>query len=182
MKNLLIVIMLFLSKESLSQGYCAFNGNLCTDGMMQPSSYAIDVTNKVSAVLGVSGIQVFSSNTGNACATSYQGYPVITYNQNWFGFLHNLNPWAPISVIAHEVGHHINLDITWYGAFSHPWTKELRADYVSGYVMMKLGASLNDALVASGTMIDYLGSVSHPDTPKRVEAIRQGYFRALNGF
>ena len=34
-------------------------------------------------------------------------------------------PVAPFSVLAHEVGHHANLDTTWAAQFRHPWQREL---------------------------------------------------------
>ena len=92
------------------------------------------------------------------------------------------NKWAPVTVLAHEIGHHINYDISWYGSFKHPWSKELQADYVSGYVMQKLGVSLEDALSAFKTMFSWYGSYTHPDTPRRIDALSLGYLRASQGF
>jgi len=46
-------------------------------------------------------------------------------------------------VLAHELGHHINLDTAEGGSSTLP--SELRADFFSGWMMRRLGAKLGDA-------------------------------------
>jgi len=97
-------------------------------------------------------------------------------------FLNHLNTgagtkWAAISVIAHEIGHHIA------GFNRHPsqLDSELDADYWSGYALQKLGASEAASIkciMRYGTDQD---SDSHPNRFKRAETIKLGYRDAQNG-
>ncbi|HTN17913.1 MAG TPA: hypothetical protein VL092_09550, partial [Chitinophagaceae bacterium] len=79
--------------------------------------------------------------------------------------------WAAISIIAHEVGHHI-------AGFSRRATSqegELDADYWSGYILYKLGAGREASvkcIMFYGTEYD---SGSHPNKYARAEAIRTGW-------
>jgi Zn-dependent protease with chaperone function len=128
-------------------------------------------------------IYVYKADVPNAAATTLtSGMPVILYNITFLNNLSYANTWAPISVLAHEVGHHYNADISWFGQFVHPWTRELKADYVSGYALFKLGATIDDAQAAFRVMFTLQGSESHPDTPKRMEALAAGYLRASLGY
>ena len=81
----------------------------------------------------------------NAYATIIRGQRYIVYDNH---FLENLDQyagtkWASISVLAHEVGHHYHNHMVSGTGSTLP--KELEADYFSGYVMAKMGASLEEA-------------------------------------
>ncbi|MFH6994562.1 hypothetical protein [Flavobacterium sp. FlaQc-48] len=145
---------------------------------------ALNVVTSVCATLGISEIPVYRGEVQNACAFADNfGNRFITYNPNFLNYLYTNNQWAPISVLAHEVGHHFGMHSSWYGSFLHPWTKELQSDYISGYVLYKLGCpSIQDALSAMNLMFSYTGTASHPDSPKRMDALIQGYNRASQGF
>jgi len=181
-KRILILVIFMLPFFSYAQVYCTWSGGGCADGLSNPTPYVVNIVQSICTTLGVPYIEAYSGRVGNACASNFQGRPIITYNSDFMNYLANQNLWAPISVLAHEVGHHVNNDITWYGALEHPWTRELRADYISGYVLFKLGASLYDAQSAFRIMFSWMGTESHPDTPKRMAALSQGYTRAANGF
>lgn len=183
MKKLFITLLLSsLFCNIYSQNYCSYSGGSCSNGLAYPSQYAINVVQSICSQLGIRYIDTYAGNVGNACASNFQGKPIITYNSQFMNYLASNNRWAPISVLAHEVGHHINNDISWYGQFKHSWTKELQADYVSGYVLFKMGASLENAKSAFYLMFSWMGTSSHPDTPRRIDALTQGYLRAAKGF
>lgn len=164
--------------------YCSYSGGNCASGMQSPSQLAQRVVYDVCSTLGIPNIPIYQSGVADACAFGdANGNKLITYNPDFLNFLNSNNQWAPISVLAHEVGHHYSMHSSWYGSFTHSWTKELQADYVSGYVLYKLGCpSIQDALSAMRLMFNYSGTASHPDTPKRMDALSQGYFRASQGF
>lgn len=182
MKTIILLLFMSLSLSSHSQIYCSYSGGGCANGLTNPTKYASDIVSNICYNLNISYINTYAGNVGNACASNYQGAPIITYNSQFMNYLASKNQWAPISVLAHEVGHHINSDISWYGNFKHPWTKELQADFVSGYVLFKMGASLENAKSAFYVMFSWMGSTTHPDTPRRMDALTQGYLRAANGF
>ena len=70
-----------------------------------------------------------------------------------------------MSVLAHEVGHHVNQDLSWYGQFEHPWTQELQADFISGYVL----ARMVNLLVAT---VEPWGSIPLPGAHSEAACIR----------
>lgn len=111
----------------------------------------------------------------NAYATIIRNKRYIIYDNI---FLENLDGyagtrWASISVLAHEMGHHYRNHIVDRGGSTPP--KEIEADYFSGYVMAKLGASANEAVAAMEKIASPRASASHPAKADRLKAILQGW-------
>jgi hypothetical protein len=84
----------------------------------------------------------------NAYATIINNKRYIIYDND---FLENLDEyartkWASVSVLAHEMGHHYRNHVIDSKGSTPP--KEIEADYFSGYVMEKLGATLSEARAA----------------------------------
>jgi hypothetical protein len=155
---------------------CSFGGGSQGIGLTEPTLNAVQGIQSICSVLGVNPIKVFRGNVPNAAATIINNTPVIVYNADFMNQLSAFNFYAPYSVLGHEVGHHVNFDLTFYGQFQHPWTKELRADYVSGVAMRRLGVSLSNALSACYALYTAEGSSSHPDSPKRIDAVTLGWY------
>jgi hypothetical protein len=84
--------------------------------------------------------------------------------------------WAAVSVLAHEIGHHLNGHTITAGG-SQP-AIELEADEFSGFVLRKLGASLNDAQAAMKTIAQVRASRTHPGQYDRLASIASGWNRA----
>lgn len=86
------------------------------------------------------------------------------------------NPWGPISIMAHEIAHHLSGHTITAGG-SRPEI-ELEADKFSGFVLQKMGAPLDAATM----MILKLGSphatATHPARDARVNAIREGWIQS----
>ncbi len=83
------------------------------------------------------------------------------------------SPWGPMSVMAHEIAHHLSGHTIVPGG-SRPEI-ELEADKFSGFVLNKMGAPLTAAtqmILAVGT--DH-ASPTHPGKSQRADAIRQGW-------
>ena len=113
----------------------------------------------------------------NALATIHQGVRYILYDPDFMNSIAGTS-WSNLSILAHEVGHHIlghmldNNEET----YSESQNEELEADEFSGYVMYLLGASLKDAQLVFRNMEDYDDSYSsHPTPSKRLKAIKKGY-------
>ncbi|MBB1284589.1 M48 family metalloprotease [Flavisolibacter sp. BT320] len=111
----------------------------------------------------------------NAYAAIIRNQRYIVYDNN---FLENLDAysgtkWASISVLAHEMGHHYRNHVVDRQGSTPP--KELEADYFSGYVMAKMGASQAEALAAMEKIAATRGSASHPARADRLSAIAQGW-------
>ena len=117
----------------------------------------------------------------NAYATIIRNKRYIVYDNN---FLENLDgyagtKWASISVLAHEMGHHYRNHVVDMRAAL--LSKEIEADYFSGYVMARLGASLNEARAAMEKIASPTASVSHPAKGDRLNAISKGWNYAKGG-
>ena len=118
------------------------------------------------------------ANIENAAAVVYGGKRYVLYNP---AFINNLmkttgTDWAAISVLAHEIGHHLN-GHTVTGSGSQP-TAELEADEFSGYVLRKMGASLAQSQAAMQTLASARASRTHPAKYDRLAAIAQGWNHA----
>ena len=83
------------------------------------------------------------------------------------------NPWGPISVMAHEIAHHLSGHTIVPGG-SRPEI-ELEADKFSGFVLQKMGAPLDAATQMILTVGTDHGTPTHPDKRQRADAIRQGW-------
>lgn len=177
----LILTVLFVPFFAHAQSYpllCSWAGGGYGKGLAHPTQYAARVSLDVAQVLGVNPISIYQGGVPNASATVINNGPVIVYSPQFLNAMaQRASGWAPVSIIAHEYGHHLNLDTTYYGQFKHAWTKELQADFVSGLAMGRLGASLEEATRALRANFNF-GSQSHPDTPKRLDALAQGWYRA----
>jgi len=84
--------------------------------------------------------------------------------------------WAPISIMAHEIGHHLSGHTITAGG-SRPGI-ELEADKFSGYVLYKMGAPLADSTKAILAMGSPTEQPTHPARDRRAAAITQGWQEA----
>lgn len=126
----------------------------------------------------------------NAAAVTYEdGNRYIVYDNAFMEGIDkgaNTN-WASVSILAHEVGHHLQGHTT--RLVHRPPTKEelrqgreneLEADEFSGFAMFKLGRSLNEAQAAMNNSrdVDDEENSTHPKRLRRLEAIKSGYENA----
>jgi hypothetical protein len=124
--------------------------------------------------------KVQAAQIDNAAAVVYGGQRYILYNP---GFIDGLvrrtgNKWAAVSVLAHEIGHHLD-GHTVTSAGSQP-ELELEADEFSGYVLHKMGASLADAQSAMRTIASDAATRTHPGRSDRLTSIARGWNK-VNG-
>ena len=85
------------------------------------------------------------------------------------------NRWSGISIMAHEIGHHLESHTIRPGGSTPPI--ELEADEFSGWVLRRLGASLDDAQAVYRTFGSQ-GNSSHPPRGARLTAVAAGWDRA----
>lgn len=139
-----------------------------------------EARNIISDIMNVVGqpqnFKVMSTTqVDNAAAVVYQGQRYILYNPSFINKLDNVanDKWASISVVAHEIGHHL-LGHTLDGRGSqHP--KELGADEFSGAALHKLGATLQQAQLAMQLISSPNASATHPGQRERLSAIAKGW-------
>ena len=128
------------------------------------------------AVIGLKpNFEVQAGDVDNAAAVIYEGKRYILYNPDFINRLNTAagNKWASISILAHEIGHHLN-GHTLDNIGSRP-DKELEADEFSGFVMRRMGATLADAQAAMKIAADYKPSLTHPGQADRLTAIATGW-------
>lgn len=106
---------------------------------------------------------------------------IIAYNPNFMEIVMERtdnNNWAPISIMAHEIGHHLCGHTITAGGSQPPL--ELESDKFSGFVLQKMGASLEDAqkAMAKLTKDNVPANSTHPPRSKRLRAIEEGWKQA----
>lgn len=111
----------------------------------------------------------------NAAASARGGMRFIEYNPAFISQLKSGSKtnWAVYSVLAHEIGHHLQ-GHTLQGTGSRP-PIELEADRYSGFILAKLGSSLEEAQIAMRTFGSNSASGTHPPTNDRLQAIAKGW-------
>ena len=85
------------------------------------------------------------------------------------------NDWAATSVLAHEIGHHLNGHALNNKGSNHKW--ELEADEFSGFVLARMEATLEDAQSAIQTLRYEKATSTHPAKADRLIAIETGWNR-----
>lgn len=101
---------------------------------------------------------------------------VIAYNTEFLAKVRQAtknNDWASISIMAHEIGHHLSGHTLMPGGSQPPI--ELEADKFSGFVLYKMGATLGDAQKAISTLVPEEDGATHPGRTKRLAAIYHGW-------
>ena len=157
-------------KFASSKSICDFLG-------FRSNNHAEEVVDKILRQVGLTRnfVVVECPNTENCFATVYEGKRYIVYDGAFMKRIEDLTntDWSAISIVAHEIGHHLQ-GHTIDGKGSRP-QKELEADRFSGFVMQRLGATLEEALIAIKAIGDDKPTYSHPAKADRIEAIRQGW-------
>lgn len=163
-------------------GGCAY-----ADSLAESDLYLFDASDEanriVSEIVDALGLQknfiVKSASVQNALATVEGGKRYILYSTAFLEkFKADANTrWAAYSVLAHEIGHHLN---------GHDFSEtdplrrksmELEADQFSGSVLRSLGATLAEAQAGIETFGLQGESRTHPGKTARREAIANGWKR-----
>jgi len=197
----LLLILLCLPMIGFGQG-CQYGSStdaseLC-DFYNRGNSFTSDknadiALDKILSVTGMSKRFVLKqcNDISNCVATAYKGIRYILYDKEFMDTIATrTNSWSNLSILAHEIGHHVNghsLDLV-IGVLSETLNidaltlgeqrqQELEADQYSGFIMYKLGASLSQAqeaihLVSTNADDTYS---THPKRDKRLDAIEKGY-------
>lgn len=112
-------------------------------------------------------------------------YATIMNNQRWIvydnNFLEDIDAytktkWSSISIMAHEMGHHYYNHVVSSTGSTIP--KEIEADFFSGYLMAKMGATKEQSIAAISTIASDRASSTHPGKADRINAISQGWDKA----
>lgn len=122
-------------------------------------------------------------NINNAVAKNIEndkGYKFryILYDNSFFNSINDKadNNWAATSVLAHEIGHHLNGHSLNNEGSNHRF--ELEADYSSGFYLAKMDATLKEAQSAIQTLKYEKATRTHPAKADRLLAIKRGWNKA----
>ena len=145
-----------------------------------PASQAAGIIREITEAVGLQPRFELRATTqvDNAAAVVYDGRRYLLYNPRFLAAVNRAGhtDWAGISILAHEMGHHLN-GHTLRGGGSQP-QDELEADEFSGFVLRRLGASLAQAQAAMAAVSPTEGSASHPGLAPRLAAISRGWTQA----
>ncbi|WP_255474003.1 membrane-binding protein [Pontibacter qinzhouensis] len=135
-----------------------------------------DIIAEINEVIGLKPrFEVRAANIENAAAVIYGGKRYILYNERFLASINNAvrTDWAGVSILAHEIGHHLNGHTLTGKGSNH--ADELEADEFSGFVLRKMGASLEDAQAAMSLLSEERNSATHPGRSYRLAAISKGW-------
>jgi len=197
MKKLLFLLV-FIPLVSFGQDYGNSVDTMKLCGALQTNNFGIDAEaekglDRILSVIGASKRFVLQpcSNINNAVAASYKGIRYIFYDRDFMSSVNSGNNWDNLFILAHEVGHHINghsLDLVLYAAeVVEPETlvnkrqQELEADEFAGFILGKLGATLEQTSASINLMASTSDDTysTHPSKSKRLAAISIGHNKAL---
>ena len=116
-------------------------------------------------------------NAVAASVVSSLGYVerYIIYDKEFLARVKNVTKtdWGAVSILAHEIGHHLNGHNLISGVSN--FDSELQADEFSGFVLAKMGATLDESLRAINSFGNDEESETHPKKSDRIKAISKGW-------
>jgi hypothetical protein len=157
---------------------CTFDGSPPQTSVYTFSSdkQARDAVAKIVNYTGlVQNFTVTAASVENAEAFIEGQERVILYNQQFMLRLINQSKtdWAATGVMAHEIGHHLQGHTVRRGG-SNP-ESELEADKFAGFILQRMGASLDDSLAGWRQLGSDAPSLTHPPRKARLDAVTNGW-------
>ena len=140
-----------------------------------------DAQKAVTEIMNVMGLKqnfiLRPANVSNVEAFVSKRKRYILYNPEFIGWINNStkDKWASVALLAHEIGHHLNGHTLGRGVNSQ---FELDADEFAGFVMRKLGASLEQSQRVMYYIAKAEKSETHPAREDRMLAIKIGWSKA----
>ncbi len=182
--RILIILLAALVNNAFAQSSKQISSSQVASWITKPASFTSvsEAKTMIADIIEVVGLkqnfEVLATGVDNAAAVVYQGKRYILYNPDFINRLDAAagNKWASISILAHEIGHHLN-GHTLEHIGSRP-DKELEADEFSGFVLRRMGATLAEAQGAMMVAANYKRSLTHPGQTERLTAIAGGWNRA----
>ncbi|MCH2046497.1 MAG: hypothetical protein MK212_20445, partial [Saprospiraceae bacterium] len=160
---------------------CSFHGTLNSDRyyIFDSDENAEKVLKRILDYIGLpSNFKLQASTVPNASAVIQDNQRYIFYNQLFMDHLADRTDtdWAAISILAHEIGHHLSGHTLDDNRDRH--TMELEADVFSGYVLQRMGATKEEAMIAVNELADETSTTTHPSKSDRKIAVANGWIKA----
>lgn len=168
-------------KELTISGGCNYSGESLDTKVytFESDKAAVEAVDRILEPVGLErNFEILAADVDNAAAVIFKETRYLLYNQAFIRRVKDVTKtdWSAISIMAHEVGHHLNGHTLIQGG-SRPPT-ELEADSFSGFVLYKMGATLEEAQAAMNTIASEKGSATHPPKRSRLAAIESGWTKA----
>jgi len=191
MKKILYLTMVFFACNSYSQmRICSYKSYMteselrkaCNNFGYSSNLEAEKVVDDILSNIGIYRNFIIKEcpNISNAVAASVissSGFleRYIIYDKQFLQRVKNTTntDWGSISILAHEIGHHLNGHNLVSGVSNYD--AELQADEFSGFVLAKMGASLDESLRAINSFGSEENSETHPKKSSRIQAISGGW-------
>ena len=168
-------------KDILTNHVSATNNPASSSGLPFFSS-ATEAETIVKAIMDAVGLEadfrIKPADVPNVEATIRHHQRYILYNPDFIDKVNKAtnDRWASVFILAHEIGHHLN---------GHTLVRsdnrngaELEADQFAGFVLHRLGATLQQAQLALYYIADTEASKTHPARSDRLLAIEKGWDKA----
>jgi hypothetical protein len=180
--NLVLLFMgLFSIALSAQEILCEYAGRskVKTITLSEAPEGADDRIKEILNVVGLSGnFNVKVADINNAAAMIYGSERYVLFNPQYLQAVYKRagTRWTTYSILAHEIGHHLNGHTIGSKKTSHEC--ELEADEFSGFVLGRLGATREEAMLAMAISGSSSPTHTHPDKGTRMKAIAMGWNRA----
>ena len=138
-----------------------------------------DMLEQIKKTIGTTeDFEMKAADVLNIEATIAHRKKYILYNPAFIESLQNATKdnWSVMALLAHEVGHHLNKH-TSHRPYNRP-KQELEADEFAGFVLYKLGATLQQSQNVMFFIARTEASKSHPARASRLQAIENGWRKA----
>lgn len=160
---------------------CTYDGTPIAGPVYEfaPSQATSQVVSRIMGSVGLKPrFEVKAANVPNAAAVIYNNQRYILYSQNFVEMVNRATQtdWGAVSIIAHEIGHHLNGHTL--GVDGSRPSNELEADEFSGFVLQRMGATMLEAQAAMNALAHEEATETHPPRNARLEAIAAGWYRA----
>ncbi len=162
---------------------CSVFGDFAFQGELRYGQSDSRIERMIDDIVKASGLKrnfevVSSPDVSNAAAWVEGDRRMIGYNPRFLDDIVSRTgtDWAVKSIMAHEVGHHLQGHTLQRGGSRPPI--ELEADNYSGHIVRWLNGSLDDAQVAMRTLAPPRDSHTHPGRDRRLNAIADGWRQA----
>jgi hypothetical protein len=164
---------------------CSFNRRLINQKVYSFES-DIEAESALKKILKLTGLpanfKLRSASVDNACAVikcDDQGNcdRYILYNQEFMEMIKDETSthYSELAILAHEIAHHLSGHTL--SSKGSNYDSELEADQFAGFILYKLGATVEQAKVAF-KLLPKNGSASHPPRSARLAAVTNGWYDA----
>jgi len=163
------------------QWQCQFDGSVTEEDvyLFASDKEAQEVVARIVKYAGLEqNFEVQAASVPNAQAVVRGEKRLLLYNQEFMRRVKDATKtdWAAVSIMAHEIGHHLQGHTLKPGGSRPPI--ELEADKFSGHILYRMGATLEEAQAAMKEVANERASETHPAKSARLAAIVNGWIQA----